>query len=309
MQNIRDFINWGSGREKQSLIRQCANWHQLCSCMDVIEDSELAIEKCVSGDLISTDDGMRYLILYGLLQALFIQQDAVNNLAKALSINNDYDPNKNQHLKHIRDIRNLSIGHPTKKRSGKSTIYSFIPRWSISCSRFTLIRHCSDGSENSEDVDVIGLIETQRKEHRRALKQVLDKLHEEDKNHKDEFKEIRLTDNFTTTNYALQKMFDAIESVSLQQLGCWGVDHLSDSIDNFVMALDEREEPHENFYYHINKSKYALERLKTYFEMNEESELTDEGAEIFTSFVGQQIKRLKEIAEEIDDTYNLQDNN
>ena len=61
-------------------------WHMLCSCMDTIEDTEEALESFLKLDIDSSDEGRNYLRIYGALQALFVQQDAVKNLHDALKI-------------------------------------------------------------------------------------------------------------------------------------------------------------------------------------------------------------------------------
>jgi hypothetical protein len=50
-----------------------------------------------------------YLKLYELLQALFLQQDAVKHLCEALAVPND--PDQFPRLRPIREARNASIGH------------------------------------------------------------------------------------------------------------------------------------------------------------------------------------------------------
>ena len=82
-QKIRELVNkviircilWQSG----------VPWDQLSSCLDVIEDTELAITAYLRREFGESTEGL-YLAVYGLLQALFVQQDAVINLCESLSI-------------------------------------------------------------------------------------------------------------------------------------------------------------------------------------------------------------------------------
>jgi hypothetical protein len=76
--------------------------------MDVVEDSELAIDAYSTGN-VREKDGERCLRLYGLLQALFLQQDAVINLCESLKIQKKIEDYPK--LKEIREIRNDSAGH------------------------------------------------------------------------------------------------------------------------------------------------------------------------------------------------------
>jgi hypothetical protein len=95
--------------------------------MDLIEDSQLAINAYPGAK--SDSEGALYLAVYGLLQALFLQQDAVAHLGSALGISISEDPE----LKSVREARNDIAGHPTKRRGKKNTFTTHtISRWSLS---------------------------------------------------------------------------------------------------------------------------------------------------------------------------------
>jgi hypothetical protein len=59
---------------------------------------------------ISSNAGSNLLVCYGFLQALYVQQDAVITLSRALGLS--WSPNNNVRLKQIRDTRNRLAGHP-----------------------------------------------------------------------------------------------------------------------------------------------------------------------------------------------------
>ncbi len=113
MSKIRDLIN--SSRKQNILLQDNILWHMLCSCMDTIEDTEEALENFLKSDTNSSDEGRNYLRIYGALQALFVQQDAVKNLHDALKI--PYTEDKA--LDKIRNIRNDAAGHQTKRGNKK----------------------------------------------------------------------------------------------------------------------------------------------------------------------------------------------
>jgi len=77
MQSIRDFIN--EPRHQHGLLKNKVVWFQLCACLDVIEDAEMAVITYPSIEA-PHGDGMWYLAVYGVLQALYIQQNAVTAL-------------------------------------------------------------------------------------------------------------------------------------------------------------------------------------------------------------------------------------
>jgi len=83
---IRDFIN--IPRNQHRLLSDKNRWNQICSSLDVIGDTSLALESYYNCKWTS-DAGMQYLLIYGLLQAIFIQQDALKNAAEAVDMNGE----------------------------------------------------------------------------------------------------------------------------------------------------------------------------------------------------------------------------
>src|SRR4051794_28180115 len=88
---IRDFVN--SPRKQAALFRCRATWGMLCSSLDVIGDTELALSAYLASTEAKPKDqdylittGNLYLTLYGVLQVLFVQQDAVRHLSESLGI-------------------------------------------------------------------------------------------------------------------------------------------------------------------------------------------------------------------------------
>ena len=127
---VRGFIN--RARKQHALLKEAAAWNQLCSSLDVIGDTELAFD--AYGAAPATDDaGATYIMVYGVLQALVLQQDAVLHLAEALGLKYELDPL----LKEVREVRNASVGHPTK-RLGRARAH-FISRVSMTKSGFQLM--------------------------------------------------------------------------------------------------------------------------------------------------------------------------
>jgi len=112
---LRDLIN--APRIQTALMRGRREWHMLCRCLDVIGDTELALI-AYSESPPSETLGSRYLRVYGALQALYVQQDAVSNLAKALQV--PYE--MSAAVREVREIRNdAAAPRPT---AGASPRYS-----------------------------------------------------------------------------------------------------------------------------------------------------------------------------------------
>ena len=98
---------------KQTILKHSANWCQLQSCIHFIRDTEGALETYLAD--ISYQVPMKrekaILYIFGVLQALVVQQDAVKNLCLSLGVNYP----KNAHITQTRDIRN-DMGHPTDRK-------------------------------------------------------------------------------------------------------------------------------------------------------------------------------------------------
>lgn len=300
---IREIIN--EPRKQFHLIKDKNFWSQLCSSLDVIEDCDLAITAFVEGDL-GESFGEKYLKLYGLLQALFLQQDAVTNLCESLGLQNDISSHPK--LKEIRDIRNDSVGHPTKR--GKYKSYHFISRTSIKKMGFTLVSDFENSETKSRKISVADLIEDQKKYLSNILKNVIDISRTEEKEHKDKFKMEKLEELFPDTlSYYFQKISEDIGKPDRAELGRMDVRLIRGIMDKLKESLQRRGieiETYQSIAYIYEVLEYPMAELEEYFDKqiaNEDPEIKDKAANIFAHFAREQLLELKEIAKEIDDEY------
>jgi len=175
---IRDFIN--DSRSRHVLLQDTAAWSQLCSSLDIIGDTGLAIEAyCRHED--PADLGERYLLVYGILQVLFVQQDAVEDLAEALKL--PYFPVPE--LRDIREIRNKTTGHPTKRgdpKKGTATSH-FLSQHSLSKSGYQLLTTYADGRSEFMDVNIFSLMRRQQGVVRKVLAATLKALEQAEMEH------------------------------------------------------------------------------------------------------------------------------
>ena len=74
-QELREFIN--HPRRQAGLLSDVASWNIICSALDVVGDTELALDAYLNLQQLSTD-GEKYLMVHGVLQVMEVQQDAVN---------------------------------------------------------------------------------------------------------------------------------------------------------------------------------------------------------------------------------------
>jgi hypothetical protein len=298
-QQIRDFIN--NPRKRHALLQDTAAWNMLCSCLDTVGDTELAISTYEQSSNPPTV-GDTYLLAYGVLQALFIQQDAVENLCQALVI--DYVPDKL--LKEIRDIRNDSTGHPTKRGGGKGLAYIFIGRASLTKEGFDLMTtYPDDRRPLFRHVSIKSLIKDQRDLVQKALTEVLRKLKEEEANHRAKYRDQRLMEVFPSTlGYYFEKIGGAIDRSEPGDFGTMHIRLVSEVVEAFKERLKERGalQAYDSVVDLIELIEYPIQELTKYFAG--QSTLNEKGAHIFSFFVYKHIEELKSIAKEIDEDYN-----
>lgn len=147
-QSVREYIN--TTRYQIDLLKDLNTWNQIFSSLDTIDDTMLSIKDYVEAKY-PESTGLKYIFTYGILQALFIQQDAMKHLSEAFEINYI----ATEKLLQIRALRNATIGHPTKNSVKKITYYNYISRFSLTKWGFTLLRSSAEDRTEFIDVDLI----------------------------------------------------------------------------------------------------------------------------------------------------------
>lgn len=125
--------------------------------LNVAEDAMAAISCYLSGG-IGNDVGERYLRLYGVLQAVFLQQDAISMLCK-LFLGSWIEPVLPSAWQKVRTLRNLTVGHPIK-RGGKDHIErSFLTQISLQDDGFDYqVWHKNTSTFSFERAELITLL-------------------------------------------------------------------------------------------------------------------------------------------------------
>lgn len=295
---IREFIN--GGRIQSNLLKNNADWNKLCSSLDSIGDSQLAIDSYTQFHHVK-DAGASYLLIYGILQSLLLQQNAAKHIGDSLNIKVKLPKN----LQEIRVIRNSAAGHPTFQKEKSLSKSCFITRMSISPTNFQLMTVFSGDKEYEfHHVSIPSLIETQNKYLSELLKKVVDELERQEMEHHQKHKDIKLVDIFPhTISYHFGKLLEATDSKDHLSFGAANLKMISNCIDNFKKELSNRGEwdVYDSINYHYELVEYPLKRLEAYFSGNDQMNTKD--AYIFTSFIAEQVKSLEIIAKEMDEEY------
>jgi hypothetical protein len=302
---VRDHIN--DSRKHYELRQNRPLFLQLCSSLDVIRDTEDAISAFKEKEL-DNKKPLLYLMIYGLLQAIYVQQDATSNLCASLGIPENF--NSYQKLKEIREIRNDAVGHPTKRdrRKGQPTSYHHISPNLLSQTNFTLISFFSAGDPESRDINISEVIKEQSKYISSILFTLITNLKSEENKHKEEFCMENLSDIFTSTSYNLEKVFEGILQNDYDtEHVLTNLQEINEVVQNYFDAIKRRKSD----YYKSQEDehgliKHAINCLKQHFSLknaDETSMLDTSTAQIFAHFLKNQVNHLRGMASDIDKSY------
>ncbi|MFQ5914891.1 MAG: hypothetical protein ACE5JS_17120 [Nitrospinota bacterium] len=303
---IRDLIN--APRKQFLLIEDRDVWLKLCSSLDAIGDTDLALDSYLA-ERFPSKEGALYVIVYGVLQVLYVQQNAVGDLLRALGIKIAHE--KYPRLSRIRDIRSASIGHPTTKKTKGGHSYHFITRVTLRKSGFMLLSDRPDGSTHWEEVRIPDLIAEQRHDVADILRRVITALETEEDRHREQFRGERLQDLLPPSlSYHFQKIAEATAGKTTEvgtALGQVSVKTMREALERLRDALTRRglaEAYHLNEY--IEVILYPLSEIDTFFEAIKTGAppgLNERLAYICAFFVDNRIERLRQMAREIDEEY------
>ncbi|HEX7484185.1 MAG TPA: hypothetical protein VF281_03470 [Candidatus Saccharimonadales bacterium] len=258
MHDIRELVNKSIFIE--NIERHNFKWDMAIASMDTIEDTELAI-KSYSSLFKDLPEGQLYLILYGLFQAIFMQQDAVIHLAKGLnsteiSIWKDVDGKK------IRVLRNKYFGHPTDSQNYKTKESTFHGLTRITLSAKT-VTGWTYPNFSTELIDISDVIKIQQKFIIRSLINIQNDLRKKELKFMRQFKNELPEDDLT---YPLGKIWTwaVSDSDNAGDVAPMGVSMLSRFINNTEKELKER---FDNLHgidaeRDIAKAKYCLEQIR-----------------------------------------------
>jgi hypothetical protein len=299
---IRDFIQ--HPRRMDPLIQNKRLWFQLTSAIDTIEDTEGAIEAYLK-IAEPTEHAGCYLLIYGILQVLFVQQDAVYHLAEAFDITLEFDPE----LHEIREIRNCTVGHPTavraRRKEGKLASSHYIVQVSVTKTRFQFMSAYEDGETTFQDVDIMEKVERQRAIVTKVLQEVWTNLQQREQEHRDQFKGKKLIDVFPPTlNYMFEKASVATRGHAEAVLGSWAIEGITQAVCDFEAALGRRGILHDSsdLAYYFEELEHPMTELQLFME-HRSTRLDTKAAAIYLYFIQRKVDDLQQMAREIDAEY------
>ncbi len=308
---------------KSLLSEDHRNWNLMCGSLDTLESAQLAIDSysCLNKDNIK--DIGKHLIIYGLFQALYVQQDSVLNLCKSMGTTlpkGEDIKNKYPELYEIRQLRNKGIGHPTpnERDKTKNTHSMLIDNDSIE-----LFSYTETGEFSFAKYKISERIEKQNQSLCEILQKVIDKMASIEKKHKDKYKQNKLRECFPDdSQYCIGKIFEAINLIDDQgqretasqrigrkdgiSLALSNTKNLIEAIEKFDGEIKKRGLQGDDVVFvrlEIEYSKYPLEKLKKYFSSESKSSINSQDARAYADSAREHILDLIKHAENLDGEY------
>lgn len=277
-------------------------FHQADAAIFVARDADLAMDAFLAK---RDAPKQRYLYLetYGYLQALFVQQDAIRNLWEAMM------PaakrwRRSAPLTRIRELRNASIGHPTKQTHGvPETSFNLISQSTMSVNGFEMHTRTASGRFSTCWVKLPEMAEVQRRLLARRVRGITANLRRAVAEYRKQFRGNpmkSLFDNHLT--YAFQKLAEALGQPNIVHVGAalamW------QSVEEFLRDFEDGcKKRDRDLPLHFDDLRYAATRVKEVLDALEHQKrprLPLKVWRVLGWFVINEINGLEEDAKEID---------
>lgn len=297
--NFRNQFN--KPRRKNILLEDMDKWHQLCSSADIIEDSNLAFYEYVKILEIESNFEYPYLIIYGTLQSIFLQQDALINIGTALNIETKL-PEK---LKEIREVRNNVAGHPIREYKGKLKSFHFLVRASSSISNFSLLSNEAGKSESKfEYYSLPDLIKYQLTYSNEILESFINKLINENEEHKLMHKNKVLSEMLLPVlGYSSNKVYECFFGSFPLKFAETHIENIKITLENIKAELIIRNIfSNSGLEYAIKEIDYPLKKMESHLKHNDQS-WNNQDAIIYYSYIDNKLKEIKEMCKSVDEDY------
>ena len=299
---LRDRVN--HRRRHRALTKSPERFNTICSAMDVIADSCQAL-RAFCDDLDGDDKGKAYLTAYGVLHAIYLQQDAAFWLCRMLEVGSPKRYNSPgawasqiPQLKDARTARNDSTGHPVRRDRNGPLASFFIVQHSLSLRGFQLMELNEAGwSGKFRHVAFVPLISQQVITLSEILRDACVELDEQDREHYRRFMGKPLIRFIENCSYPLEKL-----GAKDRPLVTGAVEDILRQLDGLKHAIEERQEPFVPAWeFHYRYIGRALRDLRRYARFD--PTIDDELAELLASFVRYAIDDLRQSVVELDTEY------
>lgn len=276
-------------------------YNQAFTSIDLIEDSQIAIEEFGRTQSLGKE-GRSTLLIYGLLQSLFLQQDGLYHLYKCVVDNKKKQTDFFDAFsfdKNIREVRNDIAGHPTNR---KSTEFYFIAKGQVSKDRFTYAGYTP--AFRKVEVDLKTFISKQSEFTINVLQAILDEILKKIEMKKGEHKNKSLKEMIVGADRNIQLIYRGIRDEERNFQGEWGISGVKTALDEIRVELNTRynENLPSGLAEAFRLTDYIIHRFNEWW--TENNLLGNDDAEIFLDSLGKQLDELKEMLIGIDEEFN-----
>jgi len=118
-----DFIDY---MKKQLKLNKREDFHFLCTCMDLLEDTILATKSYIEETNVKNDIGEKYLRLYGLLNAVYIHANSIIEMYRIVNMQNSKKFRNSVHSLRVIKIRNKLGSHGSSYIEDDENISTYV---------------------------------------------------------------------------------------------------------------------------------------------------------------------------------------
>lgn len=190
------------------------SWSKLWTSFDNIHDTQQAIERYKQG-------GTGKLGIYGLLQAMSVQQDAIKHLEQSVGLTATKLIDMPE-LRQLRDVRDETTGHPTNTRRARNNsqytdgTITYTSMWTSEnnlgeSSKLSYYVWSVNGADK-KSIDLDEAIKSQAIRLTEIIVKVTKELKKKEAAHISKFKGKKMTDIFNQTNYYFSKLYSFEQS-------------------------------------------------------------------------------------------------
>ncbi len=265
--------------------------------MDTIEDTYEALSEYLKLPPKFHPRESGYIYVYGVLQALYVQQEAVEHLCMSLKIPFD----RSNKLKEIMSVRNDVVGHPTDRKKGKKKIFVMLNRMSIEKRGFRYMQLSDDSPSQYEFVDLESAVQFQMSEIEKEDIRITKLIEEKDEMHSKQYRDVKLASIFNNCKYSLDNLQECVNNPDRPDLSSI----LNESYKKFVKAMQERLEWSDMLHEKFWTLQWSLDWIDGYLATRPNLGINDPLPSIVAYYITHKFPELLVIAIDIDREYEL----
>ncbi len=279
--------------------RDQPSWRMFYGATDALLDASMAARAFSNG--IKPDPALNLLLCYGFLQAIYIQQDAVWTLSRAVGIK--WKPSDNPRIKEIRDLRNRLTGHPamagekSKPRRLSSAVISYDK---VGPDSFKGSIYYEDHFE-SVMVGVLDVLNDNEAQLGLQMLEIEKKMDEQERKFRTEQSKKPLANEFGQPfDYLLQRLHCDLNDEGRVGQAQTHLEMIRDKLDNLKKEIDARGFGSAAVTYDFNRVLTGLEIVAAIIRQKKHTESDQHKFDLVYDGIEKNIRELRKFVYELD---------